>query len=54
MLNIENLTHASYIIDNVTIVDPVKATSFEGYVAVVDGKIDAVERGRAREASLPV
>jgi dihydroorotase len=54
MLNIENLTHASYIIDNVTIVDPVKATSFEGYVAVVDGKIDAVERGRAREVSLPV
>ena len=54
MLNLAQLTHRSYIIDNVTVVDPKKNTTFPGHVAVVDGKIDAVERGRAKEASLPI
>ncbi len=54
MLNIAGLNHRSYIIDNVTVVDPSKNTAFAGHVVVVDGRIDAVERGNARTASLPI
>jgi len=54
MLKLNQLTHASYIIDNVTVVDPKKSTSFPGHVVVVEGKIEGVERGRAKEASLPI
>jgi dihydroorotase len=54
MLKLANLSHASYIIDNVVVVDPARNTMFPGHVVVVDGKIDAVERGRAKEASLPI
>jgi len=54
MLKLGTLSHASYIIDNVIVVDPKKNTSFPGHVAVIDGKIDAVERGRATAASLPI
>jgi dihydroorotase len=54
MLNLANLSHRSYLIDNVIVVDPVRNTMFAGHVAIVDGKIDAVERGRAKEASLPI
>lgn len=54
MLNLANLSHKSYLIDNVIVVDPARNTMFAGHVAVVDGKIDAVERGRAKQASLPV
>jgi dihydroorotase len=54
MLNLSTLTHRSYIIDNVTVVDPKKNTSFPGHVVVAEGKIEGVERGRAKEASLPV
>jgi dihydroorotase len=54
MLNLDNLTHRSYIIDNVTVVDPAKNTVFPGHVVVAEGKIEGVERGRAKEASLPI
>lgn len=54
MLKLNQLNHTSYIIDNVTVVDPKKSTSFPGHVVVVDGKIEGVERGRAKEASLPI
>ncbi|HET6348574.1 MAG TPA: dihydroorotase [Candidatus Krumholzibacteria bacterium] len=54
MLKLNQLSHRSYIIDNVTIVDPKKNTAFAGHIAVVDGKIDAVQPGRAQEPSLPV
>jgi len=54
MLKLANLNHSSYIIDNITVVDPAKNTMYAGHVAIVDGKIDAVERGRAKEASLPI
>jgi dihydroorotase-like cyclic amidohydrolase len=54
MLNLDNLTHRSFIIDNVTVVDPAKSTMFPGHVVVSEGKIEGVERGRAREASLPI
>jgi len=54
MLKLANLSHTSYLIDNVIVVDPAHNTMFAGHVAVVDGKIDAVERGRAKEASLPI
>ncbi len=54
MLKLVNLNHTSYIIDNVTVVDPARNTSYAGHVAIVEGKIDAVERGRAKEASLPI
>jgi dihydroorotase len=54
MLKLNQLTHRAYIIDNVTVVDPKKSTSFPGHVVVADGKIEEVERGRAKEASLPI
>ena len=54
MLNLDNLSHGSYIIDNVTVVDPLKNTAFAGHVVVSEGRIEGVEKGRAREASLPV
>jgi dihydroorotase len=54
MLNLANLSHRSYLIDNVTVVDPARNTMYAGHLIVVDGKIDAVERGRAKEASLPM
>jgi dihydroorotase len=54
MLNLNQLSHRSYIIDNVTIVDPKKNTSHAGHVVVMDGKIDATGPGRAKEASLPL
>ncbi len=54
MLSIDNLSHRSYIIDNVIVVDPAKNTTFPGHVAILDGKIEGVERGRAKEASLPI
>lgn len=53
-MNLSQLSQRSYIIDHVTIVDPKKNVSFAGHVVVIDGKIDAVERGRAKESSLPV
>lgn len=53
-MNLNQLSHRSYIIDHVTIVDPKKNASFPGYIVVMEGKIDAVERGRAKESSLPV
>jgi dihydroorotase len=54
MLNLANLSHKSYLIDTVIVVDPARTTMFAGHLIVVDGKIDAVERGRAKEASLPI
>ena len=54
MLKLNQLSHRSYIIDHVTIVDPKQDALFPGYLVVMDGKIDAVERGRAKEASLPL
>jgi dihydroorotase len=54
MLKLANLNHTSYLIDNVIVVDPARNTMYPGHVAIVDGKIDAVERGRAKEASLPI
>ncbi len=54
MLNLDNLSHRSYIIDNVTVVDPLKSTAFAGHVVVSEGRIEGVEKGRAREASLPI
>lgn len=54
MLNLANLSHKSYLIDNVIVVDPARNTMFAGHLIVVDGKIDVVEHGRAREAPLPV
>ncbi len=54
MLSLDNLTHRSFIIDNVTVVDPARNTLFAGYVVVSEGKIEGVERGRAREAALPI
>jgi dihydroorotase len=54
MLSIDGLTHRSYIIDNVTVVDPAKNTVFPGHVVVVDGKMESTGRGRAQEASLPI
>ena len=54
MLKLNQLSHRSYIIDQVTIVDPKKNASFAGHLVVMDGKIDAVEKGRAKEASLPL
>jgi dihydroorotase len=54
MLKLNQLSHRSYIIDQVTIVDPKKSASFAGHLVVMDGKIDAVEKGRAKEASLPL
>ncbi len=43
-MNLNQLSHRSYIIDHVTIVDPKKNTSFGGHVVVMEGKIDAVCR----------
>ncbi|HEX5133695.1 MAG TPA: dihydroorotase [Candidatus Krumholzibacteria bacterium] len=54
MLSLDNLIHRSYIIDNVTVVDPARNTLFPGHVVVSEGKIEGVERGRAKEASLPI
>jgi len=54
MMNLNQLSHRSYIIDHVTIVDPKKNAAYAGYIVVMDGKIDAVEKGRAKESSLPV
>jgi dihydroorotase len=54
MHNLSNLTHRSYIIDHVTVVDPKQNAVFAGHVVVVEGKIEGVERGRASSASLPV
>lgn len=54
MMNLDQLVHRSYVIDHVTIVDPKKNTSFGGHLVVMDGKIDAVAPGRAKESSLPV
>ena len=41
-MNLNQLSHRSYIIDHITIVDPKKNTSFAGHLVVMDGKIDAV------------
>jgi len=54
MLKLNQLSHREFIIDNVTVVDPGKSTSFAGHVVIKDGKIDGVERGRAQTASLPI
>jgi dihydroorotase len=53
-LKLSKLTHRSYIIDHVVVIDPSRSTMYPGHVVVVDGKIDAVERGPAKEASLPI
>ncbi len=54
MAGLKELSHRSYIIDHVTIVDPKKNTAYAGHVIVMDGKIDATEPGRAKESSLPI
>jgi dihydroorotase len=54
MAGIHHLSHRSYIIDHVIIVDPKKNVAYPGHVIVMDGKIDATEHGRAKESSLPV
>jgi dihydroorotase len=54
MLSLKELSHRSFIIDHVTIVDPKKNASFPGHLVVMDGKIDAVEHGRAKQGSLPL
>jgi dihydroorotase len=54
MLSLNHLSHRSYVIDHVTIVDPVKNEIYPGHVVVADSRIDAVERGRAKEGALPL
>jgi dihydroorotase len=54
MAKLNQLSHRSYLIDHVIVVDPKQNAPFPGHVVVMDGKIDAVERGRAKEGSLPV
>jgi dihydroorotase len=54
MHNLRELSHRSYIIDHVTIVDPKQNVMYPGHLVVMDGKIDAAARGRAKEGSLPV
>ena len=49
-MNLNQLSHRSFVIDHVTIVDPKKNTSFGGHVVVLDGKIDAVTPGRAKDS----
>jgi len=47
MHKLNELSHAEYVIDNVTIVDPKAGRSYPGHVGVKDGVIAFVEEGKA-------
>ncbi len=49
MLELSSLEHNSYVIANVTVVDPRAGRMFPGYVGVEKGKIKFVEEGNAPE-----
>ena len=51
-MKLNQISHRSYIIDHVTIVDPKQNTSFAGHLVVMEGKIDAVTPGRALPPSM--
>jgi dihydroorotase len=54
MLEISNLAHRSYVIANVTVVDPRAGKMFPGYVGVEKGKIAFVEEGKPGDVASPV
>ena len=47
MRNLKDLNHATYVIDNVTVVDPVSDRVFPGHVGVDEGRVAYVEEGPA-------
>jgi len=54
MPKLSELSHAEYVIDNVTVVDPKAERSYPGHVGVKDGAIAFVEEGAAPKGDTPV
>lgn len=53
MLDLSQLAHTSYIIDNVIVVDPAADRMYPGHVVVKDGKIASVAEGGVHDGAAP-